>query len=111
MSVWSYTLRCAGVETRPPPYRRQVVDPLGLVAGMVDELGMGAGIDHVPQHHPETRLVTVGHAAKAMVLNGLGVVNHHRSLVPRCFQHNPTPRLIAPGIDAPHLHGDALGRA
>ena len=41
----------------------------------------------------------------------LGVVNHHRSLVPRVFQHKPTPRLGAPGIDAEPRNDAAVGRA
>ena len=54
----------------PPPYRRQVLDHLGLVAGLCDALGMGTVMDHATRQHPETRLVTVGNAVKAMVLNG-----------------------------------------
>ena len=95
----------------PQPYRRQVLDHLGLVAGMFDELGIGAVIDHTTRQNPEARVVTVGQAVKARVLNGVGVVNHQRSLVPLFFQHNPTPRLIAPAIEAPHLNDDTLGRA
>jgi hypothetical protein len=56
-------------------------------------------------------MVTVGNAVNARVLNGLGVVNQQLSLVPRVFQKKPTQRLIAPGIAAPHLHDDTLGRA
>ena len=95
----------------PQPYRRQVLDHLGLVAGMLDALGIGAVIDHATRQTPEARVVTVGQAVKAMVLNGFGFVNHQRSLVPLFFQHNPTHRLIAPAIEAPHLNDDTLGRA
>jgi transposase len=95
----------------PQPYRSQVLDHLGLVAGMFDELGIGAVIDHATRHNPETRLVTVGNAVKAMVLNGLGVVHQQLYLVPLFFQHKPTHRLIAPEIEAPHLNDDTLGRA
>ena len=44
------------------PSRRQIMDHLGLVAGMFDELGMGPVIDQTTQQNPETRMVTVGHA-------------------------------------------------
>jgi len=53
----------------------EVLDHLGLVAGMFDELGIGDVLDRARQHHPETRIVTVGNAVKAMVLHGLGFVN------------------------------------
>ena len=36
-----------------PPYRSQVLDHLGLVAGMFDELGIGDVLDHATQQNPE----------------------------------------------------------
>ena len=95
----------------PRPYFSEILDHLGLVAGRFDALGIGAVLAHTTPHTPATRLVTVGRAVKAMVRNGLGVVNHHRSLVPRVFQHKPTPRLGAPGIDAEPRNDAAVGRA
>jgi transposase len=89
----------------------EVLDHLGLVTGMFDELGIGDVLDRAMQHHPETRIVTVGNAVKAMVLHGLGLVHQQLSLVPQFVQNKPTQRLIAPGIDAQHLHDDTLGRA
>ena len=95
----------------PRPYFSEVLDHLGLVAGMFEELGIGDVIDHATQQNPETRFVTVGNAVKAMVLNGLGFVNQQLYLVPMFFHNKPTQRLVAPGIDAEHLNDDALGRA
>ena len=95
----------------PRRARREVLDHLGLVAGMFDGLGIGDVLDQVLQHTPETRMVTVGSAVKAMGLNGLGLVNQQLSLGPMVFQNQPTPRLIAPGVDAQRLHDDTLGRA
>ncbi|MGH8058224.1 MAG: DUF4277 domain-containing protein, partial [Candidatus Entotheonellia bacterium] len=66
----------------PQPYRSQILDHLGLVAGMFEELGIGDVIDQATQQNPETRRVTVGNAVKAMVLNGLGFVNQQLYLVP-----------------------------
>jgi transposase len=57
------------------------------------------------------RIVTAGHAVKAMVLNGLGFLNQQLYRVPHFFQNKPLSRLIAPGIQARHLHDDPLGRA
>ena len=57
----------------PAPYWSQVLDHLGLVAGMVDALGIGEVIDQATHQNPELRDLTVGEAVKAMVLNGLGV--------------------------------------
>jgi transposase len=92
-------------------YRSQVLDHLGLVAGMFDELGIGDVIDQATQQNPEMRDLTVGEAVNAMVLNGLGCINQALYLVPRFFQHKPTYRLISPRVAPEQLHDDALGRA
>jgi transposase len=56
-------------------------------------------------------MVTAGQAVKAMVLNGLGFVTQQLYLVPHFFHNKPTSCLIAPAIEASHLHDDTLGRA
>jgi transposase len=94
-----------------PTYQSQILDHLGLVAGMFDELGIGDILDHATHHNPEMRDLTVGEAVKAMVLNGLGFVNQARYLVPRFFQNKPTYRLISPRVAPAQLNDDALGRA
>jgi transposase len=99
------------IPPQPQPYRTQVLDHLGLGAGMFEELGITEVIDRATQQDPERRIVTAGHAIKAMVLNGLGFINHQLYLVPHFFQNKPISRLIAPGIQASHLNDDTLGRA
>jgi transposase len=78
---------------------------------MFEELGITDVIDKATQQDPAMRMVTAGHAAKAMGLNGLGFLNQPLYLVPHFFQHKPISRLIAPGIQASHLNDDTLGRA
>jgi transposase len=95
----------------PHTYRSETLDHLGLVAVMFDELGIGDVIDQATQQNPEMRMVTAGTAVKAMVINGLGFVHQQLDLVPHFFQHNPTSRLLASGIEARHLNDDTLGRA
>jgi transposase len=99
------------IPPQPQSYRMQSLDHLGLVAGMFEELGITEVIEQATQQDPEMRIVTVGHAVKAMVLNGLGFINQQLYLVPHFFQNKPLPRLIAPGIQASHLNDDTLGRA
>jgi transposase len=94
-----------------PTYQSQVLDHLGLVAGMFDELGIGDVLDHATHQNPEMRDLTVGEAIKAMVLNGLGFINQALYLVPRFFQNKPTYRLISPRVAPAQLNDDALGRA
>jgi transposase len=93
-----------------PSYRSQVLDHLGLVAGMFDALAIGDVLDQATQQNPELRDLTVGEAVKAMVLNGLGFINQALYLVPRFFQHKPTYRLISPRVAPAQLNDDALGR-
>jgi hypothetical protein len=78
---------------------------------MFEERGIPEVIDRATTQAPAMRIVTAGHAVKAMGLNGLGVLNPQRDLVPHFFQHKPISRLIAPGMQASHLHEDPLGRA
>jgi transposase len=78
---------------------------------MFEELGITEVIDKATQQDPGMRIVTAGHAVKAMVLNGLGFVNQQLYLVPHFFQNKPLSRLIAPAIQASHLNDDTLGRA
>jgi transposase len=95
----------------PPLYRSQILDHLGLVAAMFDELGIGDVIDQATQQNPEMRDLTVGEAVKAMVLNGLGFVNQALYLVPMFFQNKPTYQLVSPRVAPEQLNDDALGRA
>jgi transposase len=87
----------------------EVLDRLGLIAGMFDELGIAALLHQVLSYTPEPSIATVGSAVRAMVLNGLGFVNQQVYLVPMFVQNKPTQRLIAPGFDAQHLHDDTPG--
>jgi len=61
----------------------KVLDHLGLVAGMFEELEIGDRIDeHIAQDFEE-REVSVGQAVKAMVLNGFGFVQQRLHLTPQ----------------------------
>jgi probable HAF family extracellular repeat protein len=94
-----------------PIYHSQVLDHLGLIAGRFDALSIGDVLDQAPHQNPEMRDLTVGEAAKAMVLNGLGCINQALYLVPRFFHKKPTARLISPRVVPAQLNDDALGRA
>ena len=94
-----------------PTYRSRVLDRLGFVSGMFDELGIGDIIDQATQQNPEMRDLTVGEAVKAMVLNGLGFINQALYLVPKFFHNKPTYHLFSRPLSAEQLNDDALGRA
>ena len=95
----------------PATYQSQILDHLGLVAGMFDELGIGEVIDQAIVQDASKRQLSVCQAVKAMVLNGLGFVHQQLYLVPSFFDNKPTERLIGPEVEAVHLNDDVLGRA
>lgn len=97
--------------TAPPTYESEILDHLGLVAGMYDELEIGERIDSCIAQDLDQREVSVGQAVKAMVLNGLGFVQQSLYLTPRFFKNRPTDRLIGEGVEPEHLNDEALGRA
>ena len=92
-------------------YQSKILDHLGLVAAMFDELELGTLIDQTVPQDFIRRGVTVGQAVKAMVLNGLGFVNQRLYLTPKFFETKPTERLLGPDILPEHLNDDVLGRA
>ena len=72
-----------------PRYRSQTLDHLGLVSGMYEEIGIGERIDQVIDQDADKRQVSLGQAVKAMVLNGLGLVNQRLYLMPEFFWDKP----------------------
>ncbi len=91
-------------------YKSQIIDHLGLVAGMYDQLEIGQVIDEAIPQDNEKRIVSIGQCVKAMVLNGLGFVNNQLYLVPMFFESKPVSRVIGKGVKAEHLNDDVLGR-
>ncbi len=101
----------SGSLVTPNQYSSRVLNHLGLVAGMYDELGVGDRLDQVIPQDRERRHVSVGQAVKAMVLNGLGFTQRALYVTPQFFADKPVVRLIGPGLEAAHLNDDVLGRA
>lgn len=94
-----------------PTYQSKILDHLGLVAAMCDELEIADVIDRTLPQDFDQRIVSVGQAVKAMILNGLGFVNQRLYLVPQFFETKPTERLLGAGILPEQLNDDTLGRA
>ncbi len=82
---------------------------LGLVAGMIDELGISAIIDEAL---PKTRDHVLPHSAvvKAMLLNGLGFNERRLYFFSRFFTNLSTEQLFGPGVTPDHLNDDVLLR-
>lgn len=99
-----------GTMASPQLYQSDNRDHLGLVASMYEELGLGELIDQMIYQDDDKRIVSLGQAVKAMVLNGLGFANHTRYLMPYFFQDKPVERLLGEGIKTEHLNDDVMGR-
>lgn len=93
-----------------PHYESEVLDHLGLVAGMVDELGLVERVDQLLPKPVAQQKVSNGQALKAMIINGLGFTQRALYLTPQFFQNKPVERLIGAGVEAEHLNDDLLGR-
>ncbi len=63
----------------------QNLDHLGLVAGMVDEIGIVEIINQLIEEQ-SGEIVSPGHIVKAMILNGLGIISAPLYLFSKIFE-------------------------
>ncbi|AFY70840.1 hypothetical protein Pse7367_2582 [Thalassoporum mexicanum PCC 7367] len=86
------------------------IDHLGIVAGLIDEMGLVDCINNnsVGKHPKE--IVSPGQVVKVMILNGLGFVSAPLYLFEQFFVGKATEHLLGKGIKPEHLNDDRLGR-
>ena len=87
----------------------QDLNHLGIIAGIIDEMGLVGEIDRQVGKHPQ-QIVSTGEAVKAMILNGLGFVSAPLYLFGQFFEGKATEHLLGGEIRAEHLNDDRLGR-
>ena len=95
----------------PVQYRSQVMDHLGLVAGMCKELGI---VEHIDKRAPKLSdewNISHGEAVIAMIINGLGFTGQSLHMFPQFFANKPLDKLIRGGIEPEHINDKVLGRA
>jgi hypothetical protein len=68
--------------TAQPEITVQDIDHLGIIAGIVDEIGLVQEIDLLLGKHPQEQ-VSAGQVVKAMILNDLGFVSSERRWILR----------------------------
>lgn len=73
------------------------LDHLGLVAGVIDELGLVALTNERIEGHPQQH-VSAGQVLKATILNCLGFVSAPLYLFSEFFESKPTEHLLGPGV-------------
>ncbi len=86
------------------------LDHLGIVAGIVDQIGLVEEIDRLIEPHPQ-QIISTGQVVKAMILNGLGFVSAPLYLFSEFFIGKATEHLLGEGIKPEHLNDDRIGRA
>ncbi len=97
---------------QPVKFITRKLDHLGLVAGMIRQLGIVKSIDGLfGSKSAVTKNISVGECVAAMIINGLGFANQALYLVPRFFANKPVSRLIGSHLTAEDLNDDNLGRA
>ncbi len=85
----------------------QSIDHLGLVAGMIEELGIVEEIDRLL---PSAKELSHGKAIAAMILNGLGYVNKRLYLTPRFFEKKACGVLLGSEVVPEKINDDSLSR-
>lgn len=86
------------------------LDHLGVIAGVIKELGIVEMIDEriVPDDQEE---ISTGEAVAGMILNGLGFSHRPLSLTPQFFENKPMDVLFRAGVLSDHFNRFKLGRS
>lgn len=91
-------------------YSSKTLSYLGIVSGMIDELGLVESIDNQLQTDGIERTISLGTLCKALILNGLGFSQRTLYMVPTFFADKPIELLLGEGIEACQLNDTVLGR-
>ncbi len=90
--------------------RVERLDHLGIVAGVIHDLGIIEMIDS--RIEPDEREeISTGEAIAGMILNGLGFSNRPISLTPQFFENKPMALLFRDGVSADLFNRFKLGRS
>ena len=91
-------------------YISKIVDHLGIVAGVCQEIRLAEEINKLVGVN-EQQKVTTGDAVVAMVINALGFVSKPLYLFPSFMKNKPVELLIREGLKPEDFNDDTLGRA
>lgn len=88
----------------------QRIDHLGIVSGVIQDLGLINLIDERIATDKREEIST-GEAIAGMIINGLGFSDRPLTLTPQFFENKAMGRLFREGIRADHFNRFKLGRA
>ena len=85
------------------------LDHLGLVAGIIDEIGIVDKINELIEEK-KTEKVSAGKVVKAMILNGMGLVSSPLYIFKDFFEGKAVEHLLGKEVKVEYLNDDRLGR-
>lgn len=85
------------------------IDHLGIIAGIIDDIGMVDIINRKVGEHPQEE-VSAGHVVKALILNCMGFLSAPLYLFGEFFTGKATEHLLGEGIKAEYLNARRIGR-
>ena len=85
------------------------IDHLGIIAGIIDEIGIVEIIDKELGTHSQEK-VSAGQVVKAMIINCMGFLTAPLYLFSEFFRGKATEHLMGKGIKAEYLNDSRLGR-
>jgi transposase len=97
------------VKLKPQEIEIQNIDHLGIVAGIIDAIGIVEIINELIGVEKGEK-VNAGQVVKAMIINGLGFVSKPLYMFPEYFETIACEHLIGAGIKPEYLNDDKLGR-
>ena len=97
------------VKLKPQEIEIQNIDHLGIVAGIIDSIGIVEIINELIGGEKGEK-VSAGQVVKAMIINGLGFVSKPLYMFPEYFETIACEHLIGAGIKPEYLNDDKLGR-
>jgi transposase len=87
----------------------QDIDHLGIIAGIIDDIGIVEIIDKELGIHSQEK-VSAGQVVKAMIINCMGFLTAPLYLFSEFFSGKATEHLLGEGVKAEYLNDSRLGR-
>ncbi|MEY3404433.1 MAG: hypothetical protein RLZZ86_4055 [Cyanobacteriota bacterium] len=97
------------MKLKPQEIEIQNIDHLGIVAGIIDSIGIVEIINELIGVEKDEK-VNAGQVVKAMIINGLGFVSKPLYMFPKYFETIACEHLIGTGVKPEYLNDDKLGR-
>ncbi|MFN6308090.1 MAG: IS1634 family transposase [Microcystis sp.] len=97
------------MKLKPQEIEIQNIDHLGIVAGIIDSIGIVEIINELIGVEKDEK-VNAGQVVKAMIINGLGFVSKPLYMFPEYFETIACEHLIGAGVKPEYLNDDKLGR-